>query len=156
MTMTMNGLRVIPIAPFLSWPMELNMSEILMHRPWFLLKMSIFSGDISLLCGIYGCFRDKAGDWPIPSSILSGGSRIQPIKDGEETTSSPKAVHVVYSSDDESLAGVEASIKSVIDHASGPVAFHYVGNTPYRQFRVQMYTSRTYRGWPGSTTWTIT
>ncbi len=33
MTMTMNGLRVIPIAPFLSWPMELNMSEILMHRP---------------------------------------------------------------------------------------------------------------------------
>ena len=90
-----------------------------------------YSAAIFLFCAVFmAAFATKRGDWPIPSSILSGGSRIQPIKDGEETTSSPKAVHVVYSSDDESLAGVEASIKSVIDHASGPVAFHYVGNTP--------------------------
>ena len=58
------------------------------------------------------------------------------MMDGETTItttaseSSSKAVHVVYSSDDESLAGVEASIKSAVDHASGPVVFHYVGNTP--------------------------
>ena len=58
------------------------------------------------------------------------------MRDGEttitmtESESSSKAVHVVYSSDDESLAGVEASIKSAVDHASGPVVFHYVGNTP--------------------------
>lgn len=81
-----------------------------------------------------------ARDGLIPIVYLSGGDRegngVQPMMDGETTIttttpeSSSKAVHVVYSSDDESLAGVEASIKSAVDHASGPVVFHYVGNTP--------------------------
>ena len=91
-----------------------------------------YSATVILFCAVLmAAFAAIRGDWP-KFVLPGGGSRIQPIKDGEETTteSSPKAVHVVYSSDDESLAGVEASIKSVIDHASGPVVFHYVGNTP--------------------------
>ena len=92
-----------------------------------------YSAAAFLLClAALAAFAARRRDWPIPKFILSGGSRVQPVEDGETTAteSSTKAVHVVYSSDDESLAGVEASIKSVIDHASGPVAFHYVGNTP--------------------------
>ena len=92
-----------------------------------------YSAAVFLFCAVVmAAFATKRREWSIPKFILSDGSRIQPVKDGEETTteSSQKAVHVVYSSDDESLAGVEASIKSVIDHTSGPVVFHYVGNTP--------------------------
>ena len=39
-------------------------------------------------------------------------------------------VHLLYSSDDRSLQGVEASIRSVIRHASGDVTFHFVGDGP--------------------------
>ena len=90
------------------------------------------SGTIILIC-IAVLAACAARDGSIPKFIFLGdSSQVQPMKDEETTaTESPsKAVHVVYSSDDESLAGVEASIKSVVDHASGPVAFHYVGNTP--------------------------
>lgn len=39
-------------------------------------------------------------------------------------------VHLMYASDDNSLIGVQASIRSVMKHASEPVVFHYVGNSP--------------------------
>ena len=41
-------------------------------------------------------------------------------------------VHLLYSSDDRSLQGVEASIRSVIHHASEDVVFHFVGDSPLR------------------------
>mmetsp|Transcript_24038 Transcript_24038/g.52051 ORF Transcript_24038/g.52051 Transcript_24038/m.52051 type:complete len:392 (+) Transcript_24038:240-1415(+) len=39
-------------------------------------------------------------------------------------------VHLLYSSDERSLSGVEASIRSVIAHASEDVVFHFVGDRP--------------------------
>ena len=45
-------------------------------------------------------------------------------------TSSQEPLHLVYASDDGSLPGVEASIRSVMCHASEPVVFHYIGDTP--------------------------
>lgn len=41
-------------------------------------------------------------------------------------------VHLLYSSDDRSLQGVEASIRSVLHHASEDVVFHFVGDSPLR------------------------
>jgi len=41
-------------------------------------------------------------------------------------------IHLVYASDDRSLVGVEASIRSVMKHASEPVVFHYIGNAPLK------------------------
>ena len=41
-----------------------------------------------------------------------------------------QSVHLLYSSDDRSLQGVEASIRSVIRHSSGDVVFHFVGDAP--------------------------
>ena len=42
------------------------------------------------------------------------------------------AVHVILASTDEMIPGVEASIRSVEAHASGPVTFHYIGDSPLR------------------------
>jgi len=39
-------------------------------------------------------------------------------------------IHLVYASDDKEIPGVEASIRSVMRHASEPVEFHYVGDSP--------------------------
>ena len=39
-------------------------------------------------------------------------------------------VHLLYSSDERSISGVEASIRSVIAHASEDVVFHFVGDRP--------------------------
>ena len=41
-------------------------------------------------------------------------------------------IHLLYSSDNRSLQGVEASIRSVIHHASEDVVFHFVGDSPLR------------------------
>jgi lipopolysaccharide biosynthesis glycosyltransferase len=41
-------------------------------------------------------------------------------------------IHLVYASDDDQLPGVEASIRSVMCHASEPVVFHYIGDTPVK------------------------
>ena len=39
-------------------------------------------------------------------------------------------VHVVYSANDDSVNGVEASIRSIRAHSSGPVQFYFIGNIP--------------------------
>lgn len=44
----------------------------------------------------------------------------------------PEPVHIMYASDDQSLVGVEASIRSVMKHASEHVVFYYVGDTPLK------------------------
>lgn len=43
---------------------------------------------------------------------------------------SGEAAHVVYSSNADMVPGVVASIRSVLAHASGPVTFHYMGDSP--------------------------
>lgn len=50
--------------------------------------------------------------------------------DGKNPSERLEPVHLMYASDDGSIQGVEASIRSVMYHASEPVIFHYVGNTP--------------------------
>lgn len=52
------------------------------------------------------------------------------IMENLKKSDSPDPVHLVYASDDKSLIGVQASIRSVKKHASEPVVFHYVGNSP--------------------------
>jgi len=39
-------------------------------------------------------------------------------------------VHVVYAANDDSVAGVEASIRSVLAHSSGPLEFYFIGDKP--------------------------
>ena len=39
-------------------------------------------------------------------------------------------VHVVYAANDDSVAGVEASIRSVLAHSSGPLEFYFIGGKP--------------------------
>ena len=58
---------------------------------------------------------------------MEAGSNAPIIQHSQQT---PEPVHLVYASDDESLPPVEASIRSAIQHASEPVVFHYVGDTP--------------------------
>lgn len=79
-------------------------------------------------------FRQKTLD-RIPDCIgASCGSEtndtlfVTPNVRGSQTVSEP--VHIVYASDDESLPAVEASIRSAMHHASEPVVFHFVGDTP--------------------------
>ena len=60
------------------------------------------------------------------------GADAAPSSAHDETESTAKPVHIVYSSDENSLAGVEASIRSVKAHASGPVVFHFIGDAPLR------------------------
>ena len=62
------------------------------------------------------------------SGGVSSTSTASSAHDQKKSTTRP--IHIVYSSDDESLAGVEASIRSVKAHASGPVEFHFIGDTP--------------------------
>lgn len=56
-------------------------------------------------------------------TILTGSSQQQEVSQNEP-------IHLVYSSDVENLPAVEASIRSVIQHASEPVVFHFIGDTP--------------------------
>lgn len=44
--------------------------------------------------------------------------------------STDNKIHLVYASDDKEIPGVEASIRSVLCHASEPVEIHYVGESP--------------------------
>lgn len=53
-----------------------------------------------------------------------------PPGDSKKNGAGMDRVHLVYASDDNSLIGVEASIRSVMKHASEPVVFHYVGDSP--------------------------
>ena len=46
------------------------------------------------------------------------------------TPETDNAVHVVFASTDGMVQGVEASIRSIQAHASGPVHFHYIGDAP--------------------------
>lgn len=55
----------------------------------------------------------------------------------QSPTSSPipaEPVHVVYASTDDMIPGVEASIRSVLAHATGPVRFYYIGDSPLPSF----------------------
>jgi len=39
-------------------------------------------------------------------------------------------VHIIYAAEEDSVAGVEASIRSIQAHASGPTKFYFVGDIP--------------------------
>jgi len=56
---------------------------------------------------------------------LAPANTISTAPDGER-----EPVHVVYSSSMESIAGVEASIRSVRAHSSGPIQFYFIGYRP--------------------------
>lgn len=43
-------------------------------------------------------------------------------------------VHLMYAADEDAIKGVEASIRSVLKHASEPVVIHFVGPAPLRSF----------------------
>lgn len=62
--------------------------------------------------------------------VDEGAIRQSPDDTSVNGTSSAEPVHLVYSSDDESIPGVVQSIKSVMYYASGPIEFHFVGDTP--------------------------
>lgn len=64
--------------------------------------------------------------WTVDQSLM------QSFTGGKGAPSHEKLepIHLMYASDDASIQGVEASIRSVMQHTSDPVVFHYVGNTP--------------------------
>jgi len=43
---------------------------------------------------------------------------------------SGEPVHVLYSANEDSVNGVEASIRSIREHSSGPVEFYFIGDVP--------------------------
>lgn len=64
--------------------------------------------------------------WSVDQSL------VQNVVKGREGIVEPshEPIHLVYASDDSSIPGVEASMRSVMCHASEPVVFHYIGDTP--------------------------
>jgi len=64
--------------------------------------------------------------WSVDQSLLRSVIDVR----GEVVKPSHEPIHLVYASDDPSIAGVEASIRSVMCHASEPVIFHYIGDSP--------------------------
>ena len=62
--------------------------------------------------------------------VQSVGGKVTEAMVKTGLTSPPEPIHLMYASDDRSLRGVEASIRSVMAHASEPVVFHYVGDSP--------------------------
>ena len=95
-------------------------------------------------------FSDSAPPLPFADTEAHHVTHISPIQ--QSTTGTPQQqplhqrrrrrrqrqlrrsepVHLLYASDDRSLQGVEASIRSVIHHASEDVVFHFVGDSPLR------------------------
>ena len=92
----------------------------------------ILLGIVGLLAAVW-----KNGGPRVP--ILGGSARGSdkaetseklPVSSHSQENQSKKPVHIIYSADDEAKPGVEASILSVLEHASGPVAIHYIGQSP--------------------------
>lgn len=68
--------------------------------------------------------------WKVDQSLVKNA--VQGLHDNKVPSSAHQQapIHLVYASDDSSIAGAEASIRSVMCHASEPVVFHYIGDTP--------------------------
>ncbi len=99
----------------------------------------------SYLClgGMFLHFRLWTADHGVVESAagLLNGAAHRTAKNAKSTANdSHQPIHLVYASDDSSLPGVEASIRSVMCHASEPVNFHYIGDTPLKSLpEVQYY-----------------
>jgi len=58
-------------------------------------------------------------------------TKSRSVEDGEEYGfDEEEAIHLVYSSDAQTVIGTKASIRSVKAHASGHVIFHFIGEEP--------------------------
>jgi len=74
--------------------------------------------------------------WTVDRTLFqsfTNDKAINPLKNHKirPTSSTQKPVHLMYASTGgESAMGVEASIRSVMQHTSEPVVFHYVGDSP--------------------------
>ena len=109
----------------------------------------------SYLClgGMILHFRFWTADHGVVESVSGlrhGAPHPTPKKAKSTANDSHEPIHLVYASDDSSLPGVEASIRSVMCHASEPVTFHYIGDTPLKSLpEVKYYNltqvSRKYR-----------
>mmetsp|Transcript_8121 Transcript_8121/g.17572 ORF Transcript_8121/g.17572 Transcript_8121/m.17572 type:complete len:326 (-) Transcript_8121:19-996(-) len=92
------------------------------HNPalkTFLIAAGIVGVSLSLL-STYGFRR-------IHVRVVKGDGRQPP-------SSAPEPVYVVYASTDDMIPGVEASIRSVQEYASGPVRFCFIGDSPLPSF----------------------
>lgn len=82
--------------------------------------LAVIVATLSLLSSRHGIRNDT-------DTSLHDASTAATITPG---TDNANAVHVVFASTDDMVQGVEASIRSIQTHASGPVHFHYIGDTP--------------------------
>lgn len=80
---------------------------------------------------IPACIGRAPCDEPLSDApiVVQPSSRASPQVDSNKQKQQ-EPVHIVYSSDDEGILAVEASIRSCMKHASEPVIFHFVGDTP--------------------------
>ena len=75
---------------------------------------------------------------PSPMAVWSNSATMEqkncPISKEEgwysNRFSGLEPAHVVYAANDDSVAGVEACIRSVLAHSSGPIEFYYIGTKP--------------------------
>ena len=83
-------------------------------------------------------YRKEEVDSALPVAVRSNAATIErekcPISKEEgwynSRFSGLEPVHVVYAANHDSVAGVEACIRSVLAHSSGPIEFYYIGTKP--------------------------
>lgn len=85
----------------------------------------------SFLClgGLFLQFRVWTADHSLVETVAG---QLNNADSPKSKASTHEPIHLVYASDDPSLPGVEASIRSVMCHASEEVIFHYIGDSPLK------------------------
>ena len=105
-----------------------------LHKACYLVAFAVTVASLSLLSSRHEVRNDTVGQ-----SSMHGAEVINSANSG--VVDLANAAHVVFASTDEMIPGVEASIRSIEAHASGPVTFHYIGDRPLRSMpNVQYYS----------------
>ena len=96
-----------------------------LHKACYLVAFVVLVASLSLLSSRHEVRNDTEG-----LSSMQDTELINYDNNGDFDLKN--TVHVVLASTDEMIPGVEASIRSIEAHASGPVTFHYIGDSPLR------------------------
>lgn len=105
-----------------------------LHKACYLVAFVVIVASLSLLSSRHEVRNDTDGLSSMQDTELTNHTN-------NEIDALDNAVHVVLASTDDMIPGVEASIRSIQAHASGPVTFHYIGDSPLRSMpNVQYYS----------------
>mmetsp|Transcript_2315 Transcript_2315/g.6746 ORF Transcript_2315/g.6746 Transcript_2315/m.6746 type:complete len:368 (+) Transcript_2315:137-1240(+) len=97
-----------------------------LQKACWTVALAVIVALLSLLSSRHGIRNDTDGGL----SSLQGAELSNHTGTASIAAAPGHAVHVVFASTDDMSPGVEASIRSIQAHASGPVQFHYIGDTP--------------------------